>query len=72
MTSYPSRGAFDPDAISALADAYQHACAALDLVGHSGPLTDAIAKIIIERAKCGELDPVRLCEAVLEELRSHD
>jgi len=31
-----------------------------------------IAKNIIERAKDGELDAVRLCEAVLEELRSHD
>jgi len=26
-------------------------------------------KMIIERAKRGELDPVRLCEAVLDELR---
>jgi hypothetical protein len=53
-------GVFDSDAVIALTDAYQHACAALGLVGRSG-----------ERAKSGELDPVRLCEAALEELRSH-
>jgi hypothetical protein len=61
---------FDPDAVIALTDAYEHACAALGLVGHSDPLNDTIAKMIVERAKRGELDPVRLCAAVLEELRS--
>ena len=72
MLSYPmSRsGVFDPDAVSALADAYEHACAALGLVDYSDPLNETIAKMIIERAKRGELDPVRLCETVLEELRS--
>ena len=72
MVSYPSSGVFDPDGVKALTDAYGRVCAVLGLGGRTGPLTDAIAKIIIERAKRGELDPVRLCEAVLEELRSHD
>jgi hypothetical protein len=30
---------------------------------------ELIAKKVIERARAGELDAVRLCEAVLEELR---
>ena len=65
-----SNGAFDPDAVSALADAYAHACAALAVADRADPLNETIAKMIIERAKRGELDPVRLCEAVLEEVRS--
>jgi hypothetical protein len=65
-----SGGAFDPDAVKAMTTAYESACAALNLVGRND-LTEIIAKIIIERAKRGELDPVRLCEAVLEELRSN-
>jgi hypothetical protein len=71
MASYPvsSSGVFNPDAVVALADAYEHACAALGRADRLDPLTETIAKMIIERAKRGELDPVRLCEAVLEELR---
>jgi hypothetical protein len=59
-----------PLAARAQQDAYEHACAALgpaDRLDH--PLTEMIAKNIIERAQAGELDAVRLCEAVLGELR---
>ena len=38
-------------------------------MNRTDPLTEIIAKMIIERAKAGELDPVRLCESVLDELR---
>jgi hypothetical protein len=69
MRSYPSSGVFDPDAVIALTGAYAHACAALGLADRSDALTEIIAKKIIERAQAGELDAVRLCEAVLEELR---
>ena len=44
-------------------------CAALGLADRSDPLTEIIAKKIIERAQTGELDAVRLCEDVLDELR---
>jgi hypothetical protein len=62
-------GVFDPKEVEALTSAYENACAALDLVNRTDPLTEIIAKMIIERAKAGELDPVRLCESVLDELR---
>jgi hypothetical protein len=62
--------AFDPDAIKAMTTAYDSVCAALHLVEPVDPLNETIAKKIIERAKRGELDPLRLCEAILEELRS--
>ena len=63
--------AFDPNAVKAMTTAYEHACAALGLVDRTDPLTEIIAKKIVERAKRGELDAVRLCEGVLEELRSN-
>ena len=53
-----------------VAAAVREMCAALGVADCLDPLTETIAKIIIERAKRGELDPVRLCEVVLEELRS--
>ena len=65
-----SSGAFDPDAVKAMTAAYEGTCTALDLADRTDPLTEIIAKKIIERAKRGELDPVRLCEAVLDDLRS--
>jgi hypothetical protein len=72
MHSYPisSSSLFDPDAVVALTDAYEHACAALGLADRLDPLTEMIAKKVIERAQAGELDAVRLCEVVLEELRA--
>jgi hypothetical protein len=68
--SMPTSGSFHPDAVKVLTSAYRHACAALELANRDDALTDIIAQKIIERAKRGEFDPVRLCEAVLEELRS--
>jgi len=55
--------------IAARAQHLEHACAGLGLADRLDPLTEMIAKKIVERAKDGELDAVRLCEAVLEELR---
>jgi hypothetical protein len=67
----PSDVVFHSDAVDALTAAHEDACAVLGLGTQSSPLKDAIAQIIFERAQRGELDPVRLCEAVLDELRSH-
>ena len=61
--------AFDPPAVKAMTTAYDSVCAALHVVKPTNPLNETIAKKIIERAKRGELDPLRLCEAVLGELR---
>jgi hypothetical protein len=66
-----SSGAFDPDAVKAMTVAYERACSALDLMDRADPLKEIIAKKIIERAQRGELDAVRLCEAVLKEVRSN-
>jgi hypothetical protein len=62
--------AFDPAAIAALRDAYESACTALQLADGADPLTEAVAKKIIEHARRGERDPVQLREMVLKELQS--
>ena len=64
--------AFDPAAITALRDAYESACAALQLADRAAPLTEVVAKKIIEHARRGERDPLRLREIVLKELQSMD
>ena len=62
-------GAFDPTAVSAMTTAYEQACATLNLIDRSDPICERIAKRVIEYGRQGELDPVRLCNTVLEELR---
>jgi len=62
-------GAFDADAVKAMTTAFERVCIALEIVDREDPLTEMIAKKIIERARAGELDPVRLCQAVFQELR---
>ena len=60
---------FDPGAIKVMTSAYRHLSTALHL--HStDPLTEAVAKRIIEHAGRGETDPIRLSALVLKDLRS--
>ena len=64
-----SNSVFDPEAVKALASAFEDACAALHL-DRNDPRATIVAKKIIERARCGECDPNRLREAVMIELRA--
>jgi hypothetical protein len=61
--------AFDPAAVTALTNAYEEACAALRLIDRTDPLAEVVAKKIIEHARRGERDPIRLREAVLKEVK---
>ena len=63
-------GAFDPQAVKALAAAYDDACAVLHVVDGTDPRTTIVAKKIIEHAQHGERDPIRLRDLVLTELQS--
>lgn len=58
--------AFGPDEIAVLVAAYEDALRALSLVNRSDLATEMVAKRIIELAKQGERDPVRLRERVIE------
>ena len=63
-----SNTVFDPEVLKALAAAYDDACAALHL-NHGDPRAIIVAKKIIEDARHGERDSIRLREAVLTEMR---
>jgi len=61
--------AFTPEEMKALVDAFEDTLRALELVDREDQLAITVAKLIIEFAKEGEYDPVRLREMVLETLR---
>ena len=67
----PSRdiAAFDPEAVRALAVAYDSACAVLHVANNADPRATIIAKKIIEHARHGERDPIRLLDLVLTDLQ---
>ena len=62
--------AFGPEEIRILASAYEDAMRSLHLADRLDPDGTAIAKRIFERAKLGELDPVRLRDYAVDMHRS--
>jgi hypothetical protein len=56
---------FDDTAILAMGEAFDHACVSLHRFGTLITARELIAKRIIDAAKNGERDPVRLCEQSL-------
>jgi hypothetical protein len=65
-----NEAAFDPDAVKALTSAYESVLAALGLERRTDLLTQTIARRIIEHARRGERDPIKLRDIVLKELES--
>jgi len=61
--------AFSPEDVKVLIGAFEDTLRALNLVDREDQLTISVAKLIIEFAKEGERDPVRLRELVLKTLR---
>jgi hypothetical protein len=62
--------AFDPEAIEAMATAFEAILAELGLVDRSDAMTEMVAKRIIHFAQEGVRDPVRLRELALKSLRT--
>jgi hypothetical protein len=60
---------FDRETTRILGVAYEMACAALKFADQTYIAHETIAKRIIELAKDDVLDPDRLCERALDELR---
>jgi hypothetical protein len=60
--------AFDDGAVKAMTTAHEAALAELGLVDRTDPFTEVIARRIIECAKSGEGDAIRLCEYALKNL----
>jgi hypothetical protein len=61
---------FDPEAKRIMGVAFEMTCAALKYANRSDVAHEAIANRIIELARNGMLDPDRLCERVLGDLRT--
>jgi hypothetical protein len=57
---------FSPDDIKVLTAAYDDALRAAGLTNDADPIANTIAKRIIDLARLGERDPVRLREYALE------
>jgi hypothetical protein len=58
-------GAFDPESIAVMSEAFEAACKELDEAGQPKVAREVIAGRIIAAAKLGERDPVRLRAAAL-------
>jgi hypothetical protein len=61
--------AFGPEDIERLATAYEDALRALKLSDRDDPITEIVAKRIIEAAQTGLRDPDSLCATAIKDLR---
>jgi hypothetical protein len=61
-------GAFEPELIASMTTAYDDALRILQLNDRQDPITEALAKRIIEAAQEGETDPARLRQRALDSL----
>jgi hypothetical protein len=60
-------GAFGPEAIAAMGDAFDAACKELGNIGQPEVAREVIARRIIAAATFGERDPIRLRKAALRD-----
>jgi hypothetical protein len=60
--------AFQPEEITCMTAAYEDALRVLQLSDRQDPITEIVAKKIIEAAQTGERDPRRIRERALREL----
>ena len=64
--------AFEPEAVICVARAYEGALVALRLSDRQDPITEIVAKKIVEIAENGERDYARLRDRALEEIRGQN
>jgi hypothetical protein len=62
------QSAFGPEEIGRMTAAYEECLHILELVNRSDPITELLAKHIIEVAQTGERDPSKICSQTLERL----
>jgi hypothetical protein len=67
-----ARDHFGPDEIRNLVEAFEAALTKLGLKDRKNPATMLVARAIIDVAKKGERDPIRLCQAAVEALSAQD
>jgi hypothetical protein len=59
---------FAPDAVSAMVAAFEATLRELKLTDRDDPITELIARLIIDCAKGGERDPLKLRDCAMEGL----
>jgi hypothetical protein len=59
---------FEPEAIERMTTAYENVLEVLQLSDRQDPITELIARKIIQFAEVGETDPERLCQRTLDAL----
>ena len=64
-----AKSAFGPDDIQRLATAYESALRILDLNDRNDPITEIVARRIIEATQTGLRDPDSLCATAIKDLR---
>ena len=64
--------AFDPEATKVMGEAFDGACKVLHVRGELLVVREFIARQIINAAKHGERDPVRLCAVALAAMARRD
>lgn len=62
------QGAFDPDGIKAISEAFEKVCASLGLKDRGDAIAQLVAKKVIEAAQTGERDPLRIYQITMETL----
>jgi hypothetical protein len=68
LIPYQKGGVFDPKQIEAMTTAFQAVCNTLQLVDRDDPVTEIVARNVIDAASTGERDPDRLRDLVLANL----
>ena len=59
---------FSPEDIARMTTAYAAALQLLHLTGRTDPVTEIVAKKIIEVTRAGECDPPKICARAIKEL----
>ena len=62
---------FSPEQVAVMAEAYEGALIDFGLKDRNDPLTELIAKKIIDHAQRGERDPTKLRQRILKEIRGN-
>ena len=66
------QSAFEPEDIKRMEGAYELALVELALTDRNDPLTERIAKLIVEVAQTGEKTPEMICAIALHRLKGTD
>jgi hypothetical protein len=72
LTPYLKEAVFDPKAIEAMNTAFVAACKSLQLLIRDDPMTEIVARKIIDIARTGERDPQRMHDLALLALKESD